>query len=49
VEQHGSLIVLKKLFIVGERNMIATATAGVKLEHSFHSAIETYYASNARR
>jgi hypothetical protein len=26
-----------------ERNMIAVATAGAKLEHAFHSAIETYY------
>jgi hypothetical protein len=29
--------------IVGERNMIAVATAGAKREHAFHSAIEAYY------
>jgi hypothetical protein len=39
----ASLNVLKKMPIVGERNMVAVATAGAKLELAFQSAIETYY------
>ena len=39
----ASLNVLKRLNSVGERNMIAVATAAAKLERAFHSAIETYH------
>jgi hypothetical protein len=39
----ASLNVLSRTPSIGERNMIAMATACAKLEHAFHSAIETYY------
>jgi hypothetical protein len=39
----ASLNVLSRTHSIGERNMIAMATACAKLEHAFHSAIETYY------
>jgi hypothetical protein len=35
--------VLSRTPSIGERNIIAMATACAKLEHAFHSAIETYY------
>jgi len=38
----ASLNVLSRTHI-GERNMIAMATACAKLERALHSAIETYY------
>ena len=39
----ASLNVLSRTHSIGERNIIAMATACAKLEHAFHSAIETYY------
>jgi hypothetical protein len=39
----ASLNVLSRTPSIGERNIIAMATACAKLEHAFHSAIETYY------
>ncbi len=39
----ASLNVLSRTHSIGERNMIAMATACAKLERAFHSAIETYY------
>ena len=37
----ASLNVLSRTPNIGERNMIAMATACAKLEHAFHNAIET--------
>jgi hypothetical protein len=34
---------LSRTHSIGERNLIAMATACATLEHAFHSAIETYY------
>jgi len=39
----ASLNVLSRTHSIGERNMIAMATACAKLERALHSAIETYY------
>jgi hypothetical protein len=39
----ASLNVLSRTHGIGERNMIAMATACAKLERALHSAIETYY------
>jgi hypothetical protein len=39
----ASLNVLKRMHMISERNMIATAIAASKLERAFHSAIETYH------
>jgi hypothetical protein len=38
----ASLNVLSRIHCIGERNMIAIATAASKLERAFHNAIETY-------
>jgi hypothetical protein len=39
----ASLNVLSRTHSIGERNIIAMATACAKLERALHSAIETYY------
>jgi hypothetical protein len=38
----ASLNVLRRRHDIGERNIIAVATAAAKLERAFHGAIETY-------
>lgn len=39
----ASMNVLGRIHNVGERNMIAMASAGAKLERAFQSGLETYY------